>query len=267
MKKLNWVLCMVACLFALSGCSILAETKPVDQNTTEQLESIAQTVIEGAYAQLTAEDAAQFVAEGPEYVELIFEQAMGIKVDGQAMINAFDSWNRAAEEIGGYVETTQFRAVSNTKGTEVVVTADVVGEKRTAQVEFIFKNDLYHTITSSATNVDYTFGEKMQKAGLNTLMGMGTVFFVLILLAIIISCFGFIQKFQNAADKKKALETKSVDNVVAQIAEKEELADDLELVAVITAAIYAANAASGAGSDDFVVRSIKRVSSNKWKKA
>ena len=45
---------------------------------------------------------------------------------------------------------------------------------------------------------------------------------------------------------------------------EEELVDDLELVAVISAAIAAY---TGTSSDGFVVRSIKRSDRNKWKKA
>ena len=57
---------------------------------------------------------------------------------------------------------------------------------------------------------------------------------------------------KNAADATAANE----DKVVEQIAQKEELVqDDLELVAVISAAIAAA---TGSYTDGFVVRSIKR---------
>ena len=46
---------------------------------------------------------------------------------------------------------------------------------------------------------------------------------------------------------------------IAQIIEKEEMSDDSELVAVITAAIHAYESSSAVGTtDDFVVRSIKR---------
>ncbi|HOO28389.1 MAG TPA: OadG family protein, partial [Lachnospiraceae bacterium] len=112
-----------------------------------------------------------------------------------------------------------------------------------------------------------------ERAGLNTLMGMGTVFAVLILLCLIISCFKFIPRIQASfgKDKKTKIETtknESVDNTIAQIIEKEELTDDLELVAVITAAIAAAGTAGTAGgTDGFVVRSIKRVSGSRWNQA
>ena len=75
-----------------------------------------------------------------------------------------------------------------------------------------------------------------------------------------------IPKLQ-AAFKKKPEEVKEekVDNVVAQIVEKEELSDDLELVAVISAAIAAYE---GSGSTDgFVVRSIRKANKSKWQNA
>ena len=51
-----------------------------------------------------------------------------------------------------------------------------------------------------------------------------------------------------------------LEKTIAQNEEKEELVDDTELVAVITAAICAA---TGARSDSFVVRSIKKADRKK----
>ena len=64
---------------------------------------------------------------------------------------------------------------------------------------------------------------------------------------------------------KEAPAAKAVDKAVAQIAEGEELSDDLELVAVIAAAIAASEGV--ASTDGFVVRSIKRANTNKWQRA
>mgnify|MGYP000898117842 CR=1 FL=1 len=72
--------------------------------------------------------------------------------------------------------------------------------------------------------------------------------------------------------EEKELAAKAVDNAVSQIETKEtevsevieepeDLTDDLELVAVIAAAIAASE---GTSTDGFVVRSIKRRKSNKW---
>lgn len=114
-----------------------------------------------------------------------------------------------------------------------------------------------------------SISESLTSAALNTLMGMGTVFAVLILIALLISLFGFIPKIQNAMSKKKDKKSNdaSVDNTIAQIIEKEEdeLSDDLELVAVISAAIAAYE--GSASTDGFVVRSIKKSQSKSWQRA
>ena len=52
--------------------------------------------------------------------------------------------------------------------------------------------------------------------------------------------------------------------MAAPAVEEEELADDLELVAVITAAIAASE---NTPADGLVVRSIKRAPASKWKRA
>lgn len=116
--------------------------------------------------------------------------------------------------------------------------------------------------------------ERLLHAGLNTLVGLTVVFAVLILIAWIISLLKYtvyLEKF--FAERKKRKEEKkklkalkkqgekaqiveSVDKTIEQIVKKEELSNDLELVAVITAAICAA---TGQSSDSFVVRSVKKV--------
>lgn len=102
-------------------------------------------------------------------------------------------------------------------------------------------------------------GEAMAKAGLNTLIGMGTVFVVLILISMIINGFAVIPKLQKAFSKK-ADEGQSVKENAAPAVQAEEPAvdetDDLELVAVIAAAIAASEGATS--TDGFVVRSIIR---------
>ena len=112
----------------------------------------------------------------------------------------------------------------------------------------------------------YSKGEIAEKAALNTLIGMGSVFAVLILLAFIISLFRYVSVFENRGKAKKAEAEKAAAPAPAPAAPAAvgDRADDLQLIAVITAAIAAAE---GTSTDGFVVRSIKRRSNNKWKKA
>ena len=104
-------------------------------------------------------------------------------------------------------------------------------------------------------------GEAMGKAGLNTLIGMLTVFFVLILISLIIACFNVIPKLQGTFAKKKtagpAVGEEAVSAVQASMeGQAADETGDLELVAVIAAAIAAYEGA--ASTDGFVVRSIIR---------
>ena len=99
--------------------------------------------------------------------------------------------------------------------------------------------------------------EKLVSGGANTLMGMGTVFVVLIFICLIISCFNFIPKisakFKSGKDKQgKISDEKIVENNIENI---ENTVDDTELIAVIAAAIAASENTS---TDSFVVRSIRR---------
>ncbi len=116
-------------------------------------------------------------------------------------------------------------------------------------------------------------GATLADAGQNTIVGMGVVFAILILISLVISAFNLIGKAQNAAAKKKEEKLKKNTPAVEQNkdeetadSEEEEIApeDDLELVAVIAAAIAASENADPSG---IVVRSIRKVSSaNHWKR-
>lgn len=104
-------------------------------------------------------------------------------------------------------------------------------------------------------------GERMEKAALNTLIGMGTVFIVLIIIIGVISLFKFIPMIQDRLAKKSAGNVQesgvSAATQMSNVQEDTDVSDDLELVAVIAAAIAASEGAASA--DGFVVRSIRKV--------
>ena len=124
------------------------------------------------------------------------------------------------------------------------VTVPVKFEK--ADANFVYSFDSTMTPSTLSVDVQYSMAQTLQRAGLNTLMGIGTVFVMLVLLSLLISLFRFIP---NPEAKKAAAVAPAV-----QTAE-ENLADDGELVAVIAAAIAAAE---GTTTDGFVVRSIRK---------
>lgn len=144
------------------------------------------------------------------------------------------------------------------------VTYTAVYEFTDHDMRLALEFDKDNIITTVTMDPIYSKGEIAEKAALNTLIGMGSVFAVLILLAFIISLFRYVSVFENRG-KKKAETEKTAAPIPAAAAPVEAApADDLQLIAVITAAIAVAE---GTSADGFVVRSIKRRSNNKWKKA
>lgn len=98
----------------------------------------------------------------------------------------------------------------------------------------------------------------MEKALINMLLGMGTVFCVLILISLLIGCFQIFplleKKFQSKKAKTVLNENEPEEYAKEVLLAENELAD-YTLIAVISAAIAATNNCSTA---DFVVKSIKR---------
>lgn len=262
MKKIKVILCALACVLGLTACGAEEETisPAAVAEITHNIEAIFPTIVEWSEDADIMKDLEE--GEGA-YAEVYAYQELKKSVDGNGFLNALHSWQSAKEEMGDLQSFTIKNIDFDDQGSDIIATIDVIGTKRDAQAEAVFTKDYKHTLKSFTTNINWTFGEKMGKAGLNTLMGMGTVFVVLILISLIISLFGFIPVIQAKLTKeKKDVKTEAVDNTIAQIVEKEEQTDDLELIAVITAAI-AASGTSGS-SDDFVVRSIRRRPNSQW---
>ena len=112
--------------------------------------------------------------------------------------------------------------------------------------------------------------DSLKTAGIHTAIGMGLTFAVLLLMIFIISLFRYLPNpdAPKAVKKEEPAQAPVAAAPVAApapVVEQTSLTDDLELVAVITAAIAAA---SGTGTDGFVVRSIRRAkTTSNWKKA
>ena len=105
-----------------------------------------------------------------------------------------------------------------------------------------------------------SMADRLETATLNTILGMGTVFVVLILITILISLFKYIPDGTKKSVVTKPIEN-PVDNIISQITEQEENEmNDLELIAVITAAI-SASMNTTSPENGFVVRSIRKIHS------
>ena len=235
MKKFLLVLGMITCMLGLSACGGAQGA----ENTTSITEADAIAVVDSFAMSMSG---------------VISAGAQAEYADDAVLSAAIASYEAAMADLGDYQSTDSCTYSGDDK--DLVITANITGSLRKGTVELVYEEG---ALTSATTNVIYSLGETMTKAGLNTLMGMGTVFAVLILIAVLISCFNFIPKIQAAFSKKEKKAEAAADNAVAQIVENEAVQeeDDLELVAVIAAAIAASEGA--ASTDGYVVRSIRRI--------
>jgi sodium pump decarboxylase gamma subunit len=108
--------------------------------------------------------------------------------------------------------------------------------------------------------------QRLAVAGANTIIGIATVFAVLILLSLIIYCFKFVNMAAAPPAKKEkapaAPKAQAPAKAAKAAAPAQDPMNDPALIAVIAAAIAAAEDKPVEG---FVVRSIKRVKTNKWR--
>ena len=243
MKKFLLVLGMLTCLLGLSACGSSEKATDVEFPLMTEAEAIQS-------ADAIIQEVNQIVQSGMADYYAGDEKAS----------TTIASWQAMLEETGEFQEITDYDTTITED--QVTIVAYVQCAEKTGTVTMVA--DGLEGLTSFTATADQSMAELMKGAALNTLIGMGTVFIVLVLIMCIISMFGIIYKLQNKP-KKEAVTSSAVDSTIAQIIENEELADDLELVAVIAAAIAAYEGA--VSTDGFVVRSIKRSSSNKWQKA
>lgn len=241
MKKLLAILGMITCMACLAACGEEeAKTGPISE---EQAIQIGTTIVD-------------------QMNTIVSQGAIEQYVDQPALYSGFQGWQGALDDIGTY-EGVSGGSVSFAED-EVAITVNVLGSSHNADVEIVLDSALT-TYIGITTNVHYSTGEVMAKAGMNTLIGMGTVFAVLILISLIISCFSLISKFEAKQKKEEPVTVAAASPVVEQTPAEEELSDDTELVAVIAAAVAAYEGA--ASTDGFVVRSIRKSNKSKWQNA
>lgn len=245
-KKLMAVLLAIVCMAALAACGSEVEISSVDETTQiymeEQMDSLLATL-----SGMSAD-----------------ELKMYETVDDNFTVAAVLNYEGAMEELGAYqgLNSTEIEV----DGKEYTVTSVAQFEKRTAIVTLMLNYESQtFTPTSITFEAEYSLGETLQRAGLNTLMGVGIVFCVLLFLCFLISLFKYINRIFGGEEKKeqKKAPAPAAPAAVAAAPVVDET-DDLELVAVIAAAIAAAENTS---TDSFVVRSIKKVNKSKWRNA
>lgn len=235
-KKLCLIFCIVSCILMMAGCS-LSLTKTNKNFNKKTLETNADSFV-----------SSWFSYDFESAVKSMKEQSTEVDED---TVNQYKESIQLKKKYGkqGTKVDTDF-TISSDSATVVETYTTSSGKKLIFSVTYDEKGQ-----TSSWKVEEYkSLGDKMAKAGLNTVLSMAIVFAVLIFIAIIIAQFKHIGNFQNGAKKEEVKAEPVVE--AAPVVEEENLVDDLELVAVITAAIAAASETESA--DGLVIRSIIR---------
>ena len=239
-KKISLLLCLIFTVLTMSACGGDPTQEDYYGMTYSDLQSVAVANVE------------QLASYTTEELEMV-----AASVTDELTLKLVEGWMNTTADLGTYEGLDQL-VVAKANGT-VTVDQYVNYPGRQVVVAFVWDYDYAEEelmITDVSVDYVYTLGEKMEKAALNTLMGMGTVFGVLILISLIIYCFRFISDFENRGKKKAQEAAPAAAPAPASVVEEEvSVEDDLELVAVITAAIAASE---GTSTDGFVVRSIRR---------
>ncbi len=233
-------------------------TAPIDDENASSDEDLAAAVDSISDEQILS------------YSQQNFDVLMDIDLDkydpetsaDAAMVN---DWYNLHKQSGDYVSTNATFVEREGRKLKGIIETTCENMDVRFIVTFDIENGLESITAEEIVEEKPSLGESMANAGINTLLGMGTVFVMLIVMAYIISLMKYIPKL--LASKQKAPEPVAtaipatpVPPIPESVPVQEDLSNDEELVAVISAAIAAYE--GEASVDGFVVRSIRKHSKN-----
>ncbi|MDO4553929.1 MAG: OadG family transporter subunit [Lachnospiraceae bacterium] len=243
MKRILLIISMLTCLCMLAACSETTSTDSASDSAIDESSYI--TYGEQLLSQIVALD------------EATMESYISGGQLSEGLVAALESWQSIKDEVGDYqsVKSTDVTASEDA----VTITMETKFSKRDGT--FTLTMDSEGNVTGGSFEREYSKSEIAKKALLNTLLGMGTVFVVLIFISFIISLFKYIPAIQEKFTKKPEVVSEAPAAAPSVIpAVEEDLMGDEQLVAVITAAVCAAMASenTAVSRDGLIVRSIRR---------
>lgn len=234
-KKIFLIAAMCFMLLGLAACS---QTDPTtaDYNgvSYEELKANCQGTVQ-TLVFMSDEDKAYYQQGGAEMI-----------------VNLINRWDEAVEEYGSFVDFGDFEVTKSGKTLTAAQTLKM--ENRDMILTYVYT---YYSMEVEDITIDGVFsvGEKMSTALMNTIMGILVVFAVLIIICLLICCFNIFPYLEKKKAEKTAVPAKEIVPAPQEAVQEVQQADDGELIAVIAAAIAAAE---GTSTDGFVVRSIRR---------
>ena len=161
-KKISLLGLILILVLSFTGCG-KSETTEYDQATLEQY---AEFVVQNFEA-MTTEQLDSFSDMRDLQLDTQLMNA-GLPVDGEDFLTMISSWEAAEEECGAYVEHGDW--TMEVKNDGVSLTSEAKYENRDADIVFSF--DEKGNMESMDVSAHYSTGEILEKAGLNTVLGM-----------------------------------------------------------------------------------------------
>lgn len=255
-KRFSIILAAIACMVLFASCgSNTASEETYNGHSASEIETVEESLL----AQLQSMDSDTIDQNISTFKTEIKDDPEGDNVDQyQMLLDLLNGYKESLPQCGEYNGNSDFDI--DVAGKTVTATLTLDYSKRDMRVIFVYNKNTLNPQKPTSMNCEEvrTLGETMGRAALNVVIGMLVVFGVLILISLVIYAFRIIPYLQKKFnDKKNGTEAPAAAAPVeaAPAVQASDEMDDTELIAVITAAIAAG---TGASTDSFVVRSIKR---------
>ena len=197
MKKLASLLFMAMLVLGLTACGSKEPVETVvDSAYAEQMADFIVANLTG----MSADEIAYYTDMDAEDLQEVLDQS-GIPIEAVAFQDIFNGYANYTDELGTYISTDSsvLKGDNEEASLATVVTFDI----HAATLNLIFDED--GVVTTGSIDPIYSFGEILEKAGLNTIIGMGTVFVILIFISLVIALLPkFTMMIENFGKKKEA---------------------------------------------------------------
>ena len=269
-KKISLLmLSLVIAVMAVTGCGTLTaveEEKIAQEELADENMAAVQNYTEANFCSIltgtTADSLAAYIAQGQILITPPFDN------------NFLKRW-QAFESRHGAVQEAELIETTLTEDNEYIARILMTGEDGEQMALAVTYDAEVHPLKTVLE--DYTdestisFGQKMGGAAVNIVVGLLTVFLVLIILLLVISSFSLINKATAPkaapAPEKKAAPAPAPAAKAAPAPAAAPAVDNNALIAVITAAIAASEGKTPEAftGEGYYVRSIRRKDTNKWR--
>ena len=204
LKKLPALLLLTGIL-VLTGCSsrVHVENEADYQARSDQY---VLTLVNTDTAALEAEleNLESHYDDFEQQVELYpYIGGTGQKFDftADAYVSMLTSYLDNLDDLGAYVGVKEYEGATEDSDGNITYSTVYEFEDHDMRMSLEYNSD--NVVTTVTLDPVYSTGEIAEKAALNTLIGMGSVFVVLIILCFLISCFKYIHMAEEKAGKSK----------------------------------------------------------------